>query len=78
MSTKGGNSSELNEINYIEEEIKQKCPPFQKKLKFDLKIGILKMLSKNKLSSAQISLRSVKQAQSSWDQLREAQFSSGI
>ena len=39
----------LMNINYIEEEIRQKCPPFQKIKRY-----------KNKLSSAQISLRSGK------------------
>ena len=33
---------------------------------------------KHKLSSAQISLRSDKQAQSNWDELREAQLLLGI
>ena len=37
-----------------------------------------KILWDNKLSSAQISLRSDKQAQSNWDELREAQLLLGI
>ena len=49
MSKKVAIHQSLININYIEEEIRQKYPPFQKIERY-----------KNKLSSAEISLRSGK------------------